>query len=144
MNSERRKHPRLCDPLPVVVRSIHGSEKTFQFNSITRDIGSDGLCAVAPMSLRLGEEIDLYIRFAVPGSNPPQAPSASARAVVLRTEEWPDGTCIFAASFLSRHTHEYSVSGAVRPGGFDRQKSVIQNGRQPPAWSRWRLGGGVP
>jgi hypothetical protein len=105
MNNERRRHPRLGDPLPVVVRSIHGREKPFQFNSITRDIGSGGLCAVAPMRLLLGEEIDLHIRFAAPGSNSPQAPSASARAVVLRTEERPDGTCIFAASFLSRHTH---------------------------------------
>ena len=105
MNNERRRHPRLSDPLPVVVSSIHRREKPFQFDSITRDIGSGGLCATAPIRLRLGEEIGLHILFAVPGSNPPQAPSASARAVVLRTEERPDGTCIFAASFLSRHTH---------------------------------------
>ncbi|MBN2321305.1 MAG: PilZ domain-containing protein [Acidobacteria bacterium] len=105
MNKERRKYSRLRDPLPVVVRSINRREKPFQFNSITQDIGAGGLCAVAPRLLRLGEKINLHIRFAVPGSNPPQAPSASARAVVLRTEKRPDGTCVFAASFLFRHTH---------------------------------------
>lgn len=105
MHDERRKHARLSDPLPVIVRSTNRREKSFQFHSIAQDISAGGLCAVAPEPLRLGEKINLHIRFAVPGSNPPQAPSASARAVVLRTKKRPDGTCIFAASFLFRHTH---------------------------------------
>ena len=102
---ERRRDSRLQDPLPVIVRSINKREKPFQFYSVTRDISASGLCAVAPVTLSRGEKINLHIRFAVPGSNPPLAPSASARAVVLRTEERPDGTCFFAASFLLRHTH---------------------------------------
>jgi hypothetical protein len=103
MNNERRRNPRLIDPLPIVVRSIKGCEKPFQFDTITRDISAGGLCAVAPGPMHPGEQINCHIRFALPGSNPSLAPSASARAVVLRAEEQPDGTCIFAASFLLRH-----------------------------------------
>ncbi len=106
MDFERRRTPRLKDPLPVIVRSINRREKRFQFNSVTQDISGGGLCAVSPGLLYLGERINLHIRFAVPGSNPLQAPSGSARAVVLRAEELPDGTYVFAASFLFRHTHE--------------------------------------
>ncbi len=105
MDSERRRTPRLKEPLPVIVRSTNKCEKRFQFNSVTEDISGGGLCAVSPGLLHLGQRINLHVRFAVPGSKPPQAPSASARAVVLRAEELPDGTCVFAASFLFRHTH---------------------------------------
>jgi hypothetical protein len=104
MGSERGHNSKLREPLPVIVRSINRREKPFQFHSITRDISAGGLCAVAPRILRRGEKINLHIRFAVPGSNPPMAPSASARAVVLRTEKRSDGTCFFAASFILRHT----------------------------------------
>ncbi|MBN2243092.1 MAG: PilZ domain-containing protein [Acidobacteria bacterium] len=93
------------EPLPVIVRSTNRRGKPFQFPSITRDIGAGGLCAVAPGPLLPGEKINLHIRFAVPGSNPAQAPAASARAVVSRTENRPDGTCVFAASFLTRRAH---------------------------------------
>jgi len=105
MQIERRRNARMKDPVPVIVRSINRREKPFQFYSITRDISGSGLCAVAPRILRRGEKINLHIRFAVPGSNPSIAPSASARAVVLRTEKRSDGTCFFAASFILRHTH---------------------------------------
>jgi hypothetical protein len=105
MNNERRRNPRLNDSLPVIVRSVNRRRKPYQFNSITRDIGAGGLCAIAPELLQPGEKINLHIRFAVAGSNPTQAPGASARAIVLRAEERPDGTCIFAASFLLRHDY---------------------------------------
>ena len=105
MHSERRRNSRLRDPLPVIVRSINRRRDPFQFHSVTRDISAGGLCAVAPRILHPGEKINLHIRFVVPGSNPVQAPSASARAVVSRTETKPDGSCIFAASFLLKHTY---------------------------------------
>jgi hypothetical protein len=105
MNKERRQKPRLKGPLPVTVRSINRREKPFQFHSITRDIGSGGLCAIAPSPFQPGEKINLHIRFALPGSSPAQAPAVSARAVVLRTKERPDGTCVFAVSFLHRHCY---------------------------------------
>lgn len=105
MNNERRQNPRFFDPLPIIVRSIKRREKAFQFNSITRDISTGGLCAIAPGPIHPGDKINLHIRFATPGTNPPQSPSASARAVVLRAQERPDGTCVFAASFLLRHSH---------------------------------------
>lgn len=105
MKTERRRSTRLSDSLPVIVRSVNRRMKPFQFNSITRDISSGGLCAIAPSPLHPGEKINLHIRFALPGSTPVQAPSVSARAVVLRAEERPDGTCVFATSFLFRHCH---------------------------------------
>jgi hypothetical protein len=105
VNTERRQHARLLDPLPVIIRSLKRGGKSFEFNSVTRDIGAGGLRAVAPCPLHPGEKINLHIRFAKPGSSPPLAPLVSARAVVLRAEEEPDGTCVFAAGFLWRHSH---------------------------------------
>ena len=103
MNQERRRNPRISDPLPIVVRSSNTCSESFEFNSVTKDISSGGLCAIAPKPLRPGEKINLHIRFSRAGSSPAQAPAASATAVVLRTKERPDGTCIFAASFLLHH-----------------------------------------
>jgi c-di-GMP-binding flagellar brake protein YcgR len=103
MNQERRRNPRINDPLPIIVRNGNKCSESYQFNSITQDISASGICAIAPKLLRPGEKINLHIRFSLSGSNPPQAPAASARAVVLRAKERPDGTCIFAASFLLHH-----------------------------------------
>jgi hypothetical protein len=49
------------------------------------------------------ERISLHIRLALAGSHPSQAPEVEARAIVLRSQTMPDGSCLFAASFLLRH-----------------------------------------
>jgi hypothetical protein len=52
------------------------------------------------------EKISLRIRFALAGSKPFQAPTVVARAVVLRVEQGPDHSCLFAVSFLLRRIIE--------------------------------------
>ncbi len=103
MSVERRQKPRINDPLPVVVRGSNGGGKAYQFDTVTRNIGAGGLCAVAPRIMETGESITLYVRFALAGTRPPLAPSFAARARVLRTEKRTDDTCTFAACFLLRH-----------------------------------------
>ncbi len=103
MNTELRQKPRINDPLPVIVRSSKGQGKTCQFNAVTRNIGAGGLCAVAPRIIKKDERVSLFVRFALAGTSPPQAPSLAARADVLRVEEQRDGSCVFAVSFHLRH-----------------------------------------
>ena len=102
MNFERRQKPRINDPVAIVVRGSKDHGKSYQFDTITQDIGAGGLRALAPRIMEAGEKILLHIRFALAGSRPLQAPVIAARAVVMRVEERPDGSCNFAASFL-RH-----------------------------------------
>jgi c-di-GMP-binding flagellar brake protein YcgR len=105
MNLERRQRPRINDPLPILVRGVNDRGERFQFRSVVRDIGAGGLCAIAPEVLNAGRKLYLHVRFARADANPAQAPEASFRGVVLRSEERPDGTCMFAVSFLQKHVH---------------------------------------
>lgn len=102
MDIERRQKLRISDPIPVIVRGSEESGELYRFDTIARDIGSRGLCAVAPRIMKEGERVSLRIRFARPGSRPAQAPAVSACGVVLRVEERPDESSLFAVSFLSR------------------------------------------
>jgi len=103
MNQERRRNPRINNPLPIIVRAGNKRSQPYQFNSIAQDISAGGIRAIAPKRLQPGEKINLHIRFSLAESNSSLAPVASARAVVLRAKERPDGTCVFAASFLVHH-----------------------------------------
>jgi hypothetical protein len=109
MNIERRKNPerrrnlRIYDPLPVFVYGSRANNRTFQFDTISWDFGPGGLCAFSPHIMQENEKISLHIRLALAGTNPSQAPEVEARAIVLRSQSMPDGSCIFAASFLLRH-----------------------------------------
>jgi hypothetical protein len=99
MNPERRKKPRINNPVFVLVRGSDACGKGYQFNTIARNIGSGGLCASTPRIMKVGEQISLHIRFARAGSNPVDAPRVSARAAVLRVEKLLNGSYLFAASF---------------------------------------------
>jgi hypothetical protein len=102
MNIERRKNLRIYDPLPVFVYGSRVKNQTFQFDTISWDFGPGGLCAFAPYILRENEKISLRIRLARSGGNPLQAPEVVARATILRSQAIPDGSCLFAASFVLR------------------------------------------
>ena len=99
-NVERRRKPRLYDPVFVVVRGSDACGKTYQFSTIARNIGSGGLCAYTPQIMKTGEKLRIHIRFARAGSKPLEAPAIAARAVVLRVEKQFNGSYLFAASFL--------------------------------------------
>jgi hypothetical protein len=101
VNVERRKKPRMYQAIMVSVRSSASSGKSYGFETVARDIGAGGLCAFSPRIMEKGEEISLRIRFARPGSKPLQAPEILTDARVMRVEERPGGSCIFAVSFTS-------------------------------------------
>lgn len=100
VNWDRRRKPRINDPVPIIVRGSDGHGKNYRFNTIACNIGAGGVCAAAPRFMVAGEKILLYVRFALAGSKPFKAPAMAARAVVLRAEKRPDGSFLFAASFL--------------------------------------------
>jgi hypothetical protein len=102
MNIERRKNPRIYDPLPVFVYGSRANKCAFHFDTISWDFGPGGLCAFAPYIMQEDEKISLHIRLAHAGSNPSQAPEMEARAIILRSQAIPDGSCLFAVSFLLR------------------------------------------
>ena len=100
---ERRRNPRMIDPVPVSVRGSELGGKRFRFETIARNVGAGGLCAYAPRLMRVGETVSMRIRFARLGSNPLQAPEISVRGLVVRTEARPGGLSLFAVSFLLRN-----------------------------------------
>jgi hypothetical protein len=102
MQEERRKRLRINQPVPVLVRGSADCRKRYQFRATARNIGAGGLCAFAPRVMEVGEKVTLFVRFALAGSSPPQAPAFAALAVVVRVEEKRGDSCTFAASFL-RH-----------------------------------------
>jgi hypothetical protein len=103
MKMERRRNPRINDPLPVVVCGSSDTKDAYRFETISWDFGAGGICAFSPRILQEEEKISLYIRLSPAGSQPSQAPEVAARAIVLRSQAMPDGCCLFAASFLMRH-----------------------------------------
>ena len=99
---DRRQDARIKDSLPVFVTGHDRFGRRFSFRIVTLDIGACGLRANAPQMMRIGEELNLRIRFSRTGSTSQTAPEASAKCVVLRSELQSDGTCVFAAAFLKK------------------------------------------
>ncbi len=100
--SDRRRKPRIYDPIPLNVRGVGADGEPYEFETVTVNIGAGGVCALAPRTLRAGEVIFLSIRFLHAGSAPPHAPKVAARATVQRAEELPGGLFQFAAQFTLR------------------------------------------
>ena len=96
---DRRRKCRMTDPVPVRVRGAGPGGKAYRFETVARDIGAGGLCALAPRVMKSGEPIFLRIRFARAGSRPAQAPEFSVQGRVVRVEEQADGFFLFAVSF---------------------------------------------
>jgi hypothetical protein len=100
--AERRSKPRMDEPVPVRVRGSECSGKSYRFETVARNIGPGGLCAFSPRIMQPGERVALHIRFARIGARPPQAPEVLVRGIVVRVEARPNGSCLFAVSFLLR------------------------------------------
>jgi hypothetical protein len=99
---ERRRKQRLCEPISLSVRSEAGKEGRFEFETVARDISGGGVCAAAPRLISVGTRLSFQVRFARAGTRPFHAPTVVTRGIVLRAEELPDGTFLFAAVFTMR------------------------------------------
>ncbi len=102
MSTERRKKPRIYDPIPVRVLGVGPDGEHFEFDTVAENISAGGLSAPAPRIVKAGDELTFQIRFALAGSTPAQAPAVTARGTVVRAQELPDGTSKFAAGFTLR------------------------------------------
>jgi hypothetical protein len=99
---ERRRTLRLYEPISLAVRGEHGNGDRLEFDTVARDVGGGGLCAVAPKILSTGDRLRFSIQFARAGTRPFHAPTVTTRGVVLRVQEQSDGTFLFAAAFTMR------------------------------------------
>ncbi len=99
---ERRRTQRLYEPILLSVRGEHAKSDRIEFETITRDIGGGGLCAVSPRSLSPGDRFCFNIQFARPGTKPFHAPVVTTRGIVQRVEALADGTFLFAVAFTMR------------------------------------------
>ena len=100
LKPERRRKSRIYDPIFIVVQGADDSGRGYQFSSIARNIGPGGLCAYTPRIMKAGDKLTIRIRFARAGSEPSEAPTVEASAVVLRVEKQFNGSYLFAVSFL--------------------------------------------
>jgi len=102
MRAERRRKPRLDHPVPLKVRGIAPEGGRYEFRTTAENVSAGGLCALAPVQVNAGEILSLQIRFAAAGSMIRQAPTITARGVVLRAEARPGGAWMFAVEFMVR------------------------------------------
>jgi hypothetical protein len=100
--NERRRTPRLYEPISLIVRGEGTNRNRFVFETVARDISGGGLCAVAPRLMTAGTRLSFQVRFARAGTRPFHAPVVTTRGEVLRAHELQDGTFLFAASFTIR------------------------------------------
>ncbi len=99
---DRRRTLRLYEPISVTVRGERAEGDRFEFETVARDVGGGGLCAVASRILNTGEKLRFIIQFARAGTRPFHAPIVIAQGVVLRVQELSEGTFLFAAAFTMR------------------------------------------
>jgi hypothetical protein len=99
---ERRRTPRLYEPISVAVKGRQGKGDRFEFETFARDVSGGGLCAIAPRNLSAGEGLHFRIQFARAGTRPFHAPTVITRGVVIRVQGLSDGTFLFAAAFTIR------------------------------------------
>lgn len=99
---ERRRKLRLCEPISLKVRGETEDGKRFEFETAAKDISGGGLCAVSPRLINAGERLSFRIQFARAGTRPFHAPTIATKGVVLRVQEMPDNTFLFAVAFTLR------------------------------------------
>ncbi len=99
---ERRRTLRLYEPISLAVRGERAKDDRFEFETVARDVGGGGVCAVAPRILSTGDRLHFTIQFARAGTRPFHAPTVVTRGVVLRVQGLSDGTYLFAAAFTMR------------------------------------------
>ena len=99
---ERRQTLRLYEPILLAVKGEPGKGDRVEFETVARDVGGGGLCAVAPRILNTGDRLRFIIQFARAGTRPFHAPIVTTIGVVRRVEALSDGTFLFAAAFTMR------------------------------------------
>jgi hypothetical protein len=99
--TERRKKPRICDPVPVLVRGQDENGASYSFDSIVKDVSAGGVRTTAPRKMNVGERISVRITFSLTEDRTAIAPVVFADAVVARNQKDKTGAYEFTACFIS-------------------------------------------
>jgi hypothetical protein len=99
--AERRKKPRICDPVPVLVRGRDENGASYSFDAKVKDISASGVRATAPRKMQVGEKISVRITFNLTEDQTAIAPVVLADAVVARDQKYSNGAYEFTACFIS-------------------------------------------
>ena len=99
--SERRKKPRICDPVAALVRGQDENGVPYSFDSRVKDISAGGVRTTAPRKMNVGEKISVRITFSLTEDRTAIAPVILADAVVARDQKDKTGAYEFTACFIS-------------------------------------------
>ncbi len=99
-NVERRRKPRIYNPIPITINGIGSDGDRFEFESIADNVSAGGLSTPAPRTVCVGEELSFLIRFSLGGTRLMVAPTILARGIVLRAHDLPDGTSRIGVAFI--------------------------------------------
>src|SRR5262245_49943905 len=99
---ERRRHPRLYEPLLMRVRSVDAHGTAFDLDTVLDDFSAGGLYVRLPRHVEPGAKFFAVVRIATGSASEAPAPRVAVRGVVRRVEPQPDGQWGIGVQF-TRH-----------------------------------------
>jgi hypothetical protein len=96
-----RHHERICEPFPVMVRSVDASGEAFEVHTVLDKFSAADLYVRLERRVRPGTKLFAVVRLS---TSPPEvpAPCVAVRSVVLGAVPQPDGTWGVTVGF-TRH-----------------------------------------
>ena len=98
IEGEGRRHERIYEPFPVMVRSVDASGEAFEIHTVLDNFSASGLYVRLQRRIEPGTKLFAIVRVSTSSPEAP-APRVAVRGVVLRAEPQPDGTWGIAVRF---------------------------------------------
>jgi len=99
---ERRRHPRLYKPFPVLVRGVDAGQEAFESQTVLVNFSTGGLYVWLTRRVEPGAKLLVVIRFSTSPSSGAPAPCVAVRGVVRRVDPESDGMYGVGVAF-TRH-----------------------------------------
>ena len=95
---EYRRHERIYEPFPAMIRSVDASGEAFQSHALLDNLSAGGFYVRLDHRVEPGTKLFAVVRIS---TSPPEVPGprVAMRGIVLRVEPQPDGTWGIAVRF---------------------------------------------
>ena len=101
--AERRRHPRICEAFPVIVRAVDASGNAFKLTTVLDNFSSHGLSVRLVRRVAPGTKVFAVIRLSTAPDGEVRAARVAVHGDVLRAEPQPDGSYRVAVQFTWHH-----------------------------------------
>jgi hypothetical protein len=91
IGKQGRRHERICEPFPVMVRSVDASGEAFEVHTVLDKLSAADFSVRLERRVKPGTKLFAVVRLSTSAPEVP-APCVAVRSVVLRVVPQPDGT----------------------------------------------------